>query len=111
MSGVSFGRRRVGTFLRMLAGLALALQSAWGVPALAAEPTSRPEVKLGTTADHSKFKELQGEFASGPEVTRACLACHTEAAGQIHRTKHWSWEFLNPESKQRLGKKNVLNKF
>ena len=111
MSGGSFGRRRVGTFLRMLAGLALALQSTWGVPALAAEPASRPEVKLGTTADHSKFKELQGEFASGPEVTKACLVCHTEAAGQIHRTKHWSWEFLNPESKQRLGKKNVLNNF
>ena len=52
--------------------------------------------KLNTTADHSKFKELQREFASGPEVTKACLTCHTEAALQIHRTKHWTWELAQP---------------
>ncbi len=68
-------------------------------------------LKLSTTADHAKFKELQKGFASGPEVTQACLACHTEAAGQIHRTKHWKWEYLNPESKQTLGKKTILNNF
>ena len=67
--------------------------------------------KLNTTADHSKFKELQQDFASGPEVTKACLTCHTEAASQIHRTKHWNWEFLNPENKQLLGKRNVINNF
>lgn len=65
----------------------------------------------GSTADHSKFKELQREFASGPEVTKACLACHTEAAKQVHKTKHWTWEFINPENQQKLGKKNVLNNF
>ena len=52
-------------------------------------------VNLKTTADHSKFKELQREFKSGPELTKACLSCHTEAAGQIHRTKHWKWEYLS----------------
>ncbi len=75
-----------------------------------AKPEATP-VKLTTTADHSKFKELQEVFNSGPEVTKACLRCHTEAAGQIHRTKHWKWEFLNPETKQTLGKKTVLNNF
>ena len=55
-----------------------------------------------TTADHSKFKELQQAFRSGPEVTQACLVCHTEAAKQIHKTKHWTWEFLNPANKQQL---------
>jgi octaheme c-type cytochrome (tetrathionate reductase family) len=64
-----------------------------------------------TTADHAKFKELDREFASGPEVTKACLSCHTEAAKQVHKTKHWTWEFLHPESGQKLGKKNVLNNF
>ncbi|MRR50610.1 MAG: tetrathionate reductase family octaheme c-type cytochrome [Rhodocyclaceae bacterium] len=64
-----------------------------------------------STADHTKFKELQREFGSGPEVTKACLSCHTEAAKQVHRTKHWTWEFMNPESQQRLGKKNVINNF
>jgi octaheme c-type cytochrome (tetrathionate reductase family) len=70
-----------------------------------------PPVKLNSTADHTKFKELDRVFASGPEVTKACLSCHTEAARQVHRTKHWTWEFMNPENKQRLGKKNVLNNF
>ena len=69
------------------------------------------DVKLNTTADHSKFKELQREFTSGPEVTKACLTCHTEAAKQIHRTKHWTWEVINPENQQRLGKKHVINNF
>jgi len=68
--------------------------------------------KLGnSTADHSKFKDLQGPFKDGPEVTKACLTCHTEAAKQVHMTKHWTWDVLNPESKQRLGKKNVVNNF
>jgi len=64
-----------------------------------------------STADHGKFKELQGPFGSGPQVTRACIKCHTEAARQIHKTTHWTWEFLNPDNKQRLGKKNILNNF
>ncbi len=69
------------------------------------------EVKLTTTADHSKFKELQRTFTSGPELTKVCLSCHTEAAGQIHRTKHWKWEYRNPQTDQLLGKKNVVNNF
>ena len=64
-----------------------------------------------STADHTKFKELQTSFKSGPEVTRVCIKCHTEAAKQIHKTKHWTWEFLNPDNKQRLGKRNILNNF
>jgi hypothetical protein len=76
--------------------------------AFASEP---PAAKFNTTADHSKFKELQREFASGPEVTKACLTCHTEAALQIHRTKHWTWEVINPLNNQRLGKKNVINNY
>jgi octaheme c-type cytochrome (tetrathionate reductase family) len=68
-------------------------------------------VKLTTTADHSKFKELQKAFNSGPEVTKACIACHTEASKQIHKTQHWTWEFVNPQTKQRLGKRNVINNF
>ena len=78
--------------------------------ALDAKTGPKP-VKLTTTADHTKFKELQKEFNSGPEVTKACLGCHTEAAGQLHRTKHWKWEYLNPETKQRLGKKTIVNNF
>src|SRR5512133_3724809 len=75
-------------------------------PAVAGTPA-----KLQTTADHSKFKILDQDFASGPEVTKACLSCHTEAAKQIHQTQHWKWEVINPQTKQRLGKKNVINNF
>lgn len=86
--------------------------AAWLVGA-AAGPAGAQEiaVKMNSTADHTKFKELQQVFKSGPEVTKACLSCHTEAARQVHRTKHWTWEFLNPDNKQKLGKKNVLNNF
>lgn len=64
-----------------------------------------------STADHSKFKELQGPFTTGPEVTQACLACHTEASKQLHHTKHWKWEYENPETGQLLGKKHEMNVF
>ena len=68
-----------------------------------------PENK--STADHTKFEELQVQFASGPEVTKACLNCHTEAAKQLHRTTHWTWAFDNELTGQMLGKKNVINNF
>jgi octaheme c-type cytochrome (tetrathionate reductase family) len=64
-----------------------------------------------STADHSKFKELDREFASGPEVTKACLSCHTEAAKQVQKTEHWTWEYTNPDTKQVLGKKHIVNNF
>ncbi len=43
------------------------------------------------TADHTKFEELKGPFASGPEVTAACLKCHTEASKHFMKTRHWNW--------------------
>ena len=76
-----------------------------------AQATVAPLTAPSPTADHSKFKELQKQFKSGPEVTKACLTCHTEAAKQVHRTKHWTWEFINTEKNQKLGKKNVLNNY
>lgn len=67
--------------------------------------------KAGGTADHSKFKQLQGPFASGPEVTKACLECHTEAGKHIMKSLHWKWEFINPKTGQKLGKKHLVNNF
>ena len=57
-------------------------------PPTETKATPRPNT---TTADHSKFKELQKEFKSGPELTKACLVCHTEAAKQVQKTQHWKW--------------------
>jgi uncharacterized paraquat-inducible protein A len=47
--------------------------------------------ELWITADHSKHKALQQEFKSGPEVSQACLSCHSEAAAQFQKTIHWTW--------------------
>ncbi len=67
--------------------------------------------KPGLTADHTKFEILQKEFKSGPEVTKACLSCHTEASKQVHDSIHWKWEFENKESGETLGKRHVINAF
>ena len=68
--------------------------------------------ELWITADHSKHQALQQEFKSGPEVSQACLSCHSEAAAQFHKTIHWTW--LDPataESKV-LGKGGLsINNF
>jgi len=101
------------TLLRVCAliGFTIAAAQASSDPAPVAVPAPLVKAATHSTADHSKFKALQQPFASGPEVTKACLTCHTEAAKQVHKTKHWTWEFMNPDTKQRLGKKNVINNF
>ena len=76
-------------------------------PGLLADTT--PESK--PTADHSKFDILKKEFASGPEVTAACLSCHTEAADQMKHSIHWKWDFEHPQTGQKLGKSSVINAF
>ena len=76
-------------------------------PAVVAKATAESK----STVDHSKLKELQKRFASGPEVTKACLSCHTEAARQVQHTKHWTWEYTDPKSGQKLGKKNIINNY
>ncbi|NTV96983.1 MAG: tetrathionate reductase family octaheme c-type cytochrome [Thiobacillus sp.] len=70
-----------------------------------------PGLSRASTADHTTYKELEGPFQSGPEVTQACLKCHGKAAKQVMKTKHWTWEFLHPDSNQKLGKKHVINNF
>jgi octaheme c-type cytochrome (tetrathionate reductase family) len=56
-----------------------------------------------STADHTKFEELQVDFATGPEVTAACLECHTEAAQQVMQTSHWTW--ICPRARQELAER------
>lgn len=55
-------------------------------------PVSKREVSsIASTADHSTFESLQEEFDYAPDVTAACIECHTEAAKQVHQTFHWTW--------------------
>jgi hypothetical protein len=62
------------------------------------------ERQLWITADHAKHEILQQEFNSGPEVTKACLSCHSEAAAQFHKTIHWTWMDPSTEDDLKLGK-------
>lgn len=65
----------------------------------------------GSTADHTTMTELEGPFKSGEEVTQACLKCHANASKQVMETRHWTWDYKNPDTGQQLGKKTMLNGF
>ena len=96
----------VGVVLLVSATGLLAQQQSTAPELLATAPAGS-----GSTADHSKFPILQREFTSGPEVTSACLTCHTEADDQMMHSIHFKWEFDNPRTGQKLGKSVVVNSF
>jgi octaheme c-type cytochrome (tetrathionate reductase family) len=92
----------------------LAMCAAGGSTASAqSQPAVQDSVTHGrvSTADHTKFEILKRNFASGPEVTAACLSCHTNAADQVMHSIHWKWEKIQPSSGQTLGKRHVVNSF
>lgn len=95
---------------KLMAGLCVsAIIGSIGVAG--AEPVAQPtleKVKGVSTADHKKFQALQQDFQTGPEVTKACLTCHTEAATQMHKSIHWTWQW---EKAGGMGKKNAINNF
>lgn len=73
-------------------------------------PPAPPALPTTSTVDHSKLDVLQKEFASGPEVTQACLSCHTQADDQLMHSIHFNWDYQS-DSGQTLGKSNVINAF
>ncbi len=87
------------------------LSGATGAPGMTANQLPPSAAVSKSTADHTKFKALAGPFKDGPEVTKACLSCHTEAAKQVQHTKHWTWDYVNPLNGQRVGKKNLINNY
>ncbi len=102
-----FARRILSTGLVMLlAGGGAALAQSGAVP-----DTPDARVRDVSTTDHSKLKPLQKQFSSGPEVTKACLACHTEAGDQAMHSIHFQWDYQHPVTGQTLGKSNVINSF
>ncbi len=104
--------------LKLIVAIVLVFVS--GLPCLATSGVT-PEKTVVTgkkvvaqpTADHRKFKQLKKEFKRGPEVTKACLSCHTEAAKQVHDTVHWTWSKKEKENGQirEVGKAYTLNSF
>ncbi len=113
MNGKGFGIR--GILLAAVIGLTVPIMAD-----AAADGDNGPDHGVGipvrppayhlSTADHSKFKVLNQDFATGQEVTQACLSCHTEAGHQFQQTYHWTWQAASGEQKG-IGKKNVLNNF
>ena len=80
--------------------------------AFAAGPSAsggEADIQRGSTADHRLFDRLDGPFETGPQVTGACLTCHTEAAAQVQGSTHWTWTYQQPETGQTLGKRHVIN--
>jgi octaheme c-type cytochrome (tetrathionate reductase family) len=56
-------------------------------------PITDPWAFVPTPQPHTNHAGLmQGPFESGPDVTRACLQCHEDAAHQVMGTAHWTWE-------------------
>ena len=97
-------------FLVGLIALLWVLGVAAVVPTGAAVGPSEVGGGVLSTADHSRFKELDREFSSGTEVTKACLKCHNLAALQVHDTIHWTWEGRK-DDKPGEGKAKTLNNF
>jgi octaheme c-type cytochrome (tetrathionate reductase family) len=70
-----------------------------------------PAAAMKTIEEH---QSLTGPYATGPEVTKACLECHEDAAHDFMKTSHWSWMPMQDvvgKGKVPLGKKNTVNNF
>jgi octaheme c-type cytochrome (tetrathionate reductase family) len=91
-------------------GLATAALAESETPTTPTPPLAPMSAANTSTADHSKFEILQQAFKSGPEVTAACLSCHTEADDQVMHSIHFKWEYES-SSGQLLGKSHVINAF
>lgn len=113
------GLRRLFATLLAAGGLCLAVSGKasdttdhdmnYRLDTIVEQPTVRTD--SNSTADHTKFESLQGPFSNGPEVTRACLQCHTEAGHQFMQNIHWTWTYENHKTGQTLGKKYLVNTF
>ncbi len=91
--------------------------SAWGVekdPAFGRQMAQQATKSkaLWITSDHTQHAILKQAFDSGPEVTKACLSCHNQAAVQFHQTIHWTWMDPNTSQDAKLGKGGLsINNF
>ncbi len=108
------GQKRILLFWAVLAAGLLLGTAAWGgivAPNGEGESLVKGEIMSHSTADHKKFKQLQQKFQRGPEVTKACLSCHTEAAKQVQKTIHWTWSKKIGPGGKLYGKAHFLNDF
>ncbi len=82
-----------------------------------ARAANDPASHLPVHPVHVDHKDIvKGPFATPQEVTRACLQCHEEAASDLMKTTHWTWEskaFNVPwrDTAVTIGKINQINNF
>lgn len=81
---------------------AAAVDDGWTIILGPMPDASKPRIN-GSTADHSRFDVLKKKFRKVRDVNNACLSCHNEGARQIHKTKHWAWEYDSSTTGQKLG--------
>lgn len=76
-----------------------------------------PAAAVPIHVTHTSHTDLMpGPYASGQEVTQACLKCHPDAASQVMQTSHWTWESkpFTVEGRDEpvtVGKINQINNF
>jgi octaheme c-type cytochrome (tetrathionate reductase family) len=81
------------------------------------EAADDPWVNVPVRAPHVDHTDLMtGPYATGADVTRACLECHEDAAHQVSQTVHWTWEsepvmLPGRDEPVTIGKKNQINNF
>ncbi len=61
--------------------------------------------------DHSGFGPLQGPFETAPDVTAACLTCHSDVGDDFMGTIHWTWDYESDATGERYGKYQVMNNY
>ena len=81
------------------------------------ETNTDPWAGVQPTPAHTDHTALMpGPYATGPDVTAACLECHETAATEMMSTTHWTWEsqpvqLPGRDSLVTVGKKNQINNF
>ncbi|MBK9926836.1 MAG: tetrathionate reductase family octaheme c-type cytochrome [Anaerolineales bacterium] len=81
------------------------------------KPSTNPEDYLPTKLVHVDHHDIvKGDFKTGQDVTRACLECHENAATDLMKTTHWTWESKQFNVPWRdvpvtIGKINQINNF
>jgi octaheme c-type cytochrome (tetrathionate reductase family) len=86
----------------------------WPRDAVAADSPWRHLPVHVVHVDHKDI--VRGPFETPQQVTTACLQCHPEAAPQVMRTTHWTWEsepvsVPGHDQPVTIGKKNQINNF
>jgi octaheme c-type cytochrome (tetrathionate reductase family) len=59
----------------------------------------------------AKFKDVDSATLTGPDITRACLECHPDAANEVMMTSHWTWQSPEFEIPWRDGETATIGKF